>query len=212
MERGDAKRDFRFLSSSLFSHLSFSCLPKRRKTRRCRGSIVLSAAREEVPHMARQISLLPHPRSILFSSLRFRLSLPARCSVHRQHIYTQDPGRTAKSASPHQGGNSVGGKVIRPLATKSFLADSCFIILHPASTLAGSGLFVSLSLSLALLRDGRAPLPFRALLLARWIDALLLSRLGKIAMDIITRGAYGGCCCKLGFYDGNSHTRSGQRL
>lgn len=120
--------------------------------------------------MAQQISLLPHPRSILFSSHRFRSSsLPARYSIRGSS--------RQKSALPLQGGNNVGGKVIRPLATKSFLADSCFIILHPTSTLGwlynSWSLCLSLSSSLALLRDGRAPLPFRAFLLARWIDALL---------------------------------------
>lgn len=56
-----------------------------------------------------------------------------------------------------------------------------------------------------------------------------VTRPGKITMDIITRGRAGerarersrarareqctrGCCCKLGFYYGNSHAHSGQRL
>lgn len=140
------------LLPSHFIPLFLSRLPKRRKTRGCRGSIVLSAVWEEVPHMAQQISLLPHPRSILFSSLRFRpSSLPARCSIRGSS--------RQKSASPLQGGNNVGGKVIRPLATKSFLADSCFIILHPTST--RGWLYNSWSLCLSL--SSSSPALLRAL-------------------------------------------------
>lgn len=157
--------------------------------------------------MDQQISLLPHPRSIFFSSLRFRLSLPARCSIHSSS--------RQKSASPLQGGNGVGGKVIRPLATKSFLADSCFIILHPASTrgwLYNSGLFVFLSLSRSLLRWPCAS-SFQSLFVStldRCATRAWKNHDGYYNAD--ARGAYRGCCCKLGFYDGNSHTRSGQRL
>lgn len=39
------------LSHTFYLSLFLSRLPKRRKTRRCRGSIVLSAAWEEVPHI-----------------------------------------------------------------------------------------------------------------------------------------------------------------
>lgn len=161
-------------------HLSFSCLPKRRKTWRCRGSIVLSAAWEEVPHMDQQISLLPHPRSIFLSSFRFRLSLPARCSIHTARA-ARRAHRRFKVATV------LAGKLFDrlPLNHSSRTPALLSSILPPPMADSTTLDSLSLSFSLALLCDGRAPLPFRALLLARWIDALLA--LGKITMDIITR-------------------------
>lgn len=132
--------------------------------------------------MGQQISLLPHPRVEILFFPRFVFVFPssprARCSMHSSSRHGQ------KSASPLQGGNSVGGKVIRPLATKSFLADSCFIILHPASTRLHSQ-SLSLSLCFSFFPPLRWSLPLKAsLLLARWIDACAQK---NHWMDIITR-------------------------
>lgn len=119
----------------------------------------------------------PPSNSILLSSPRFP---PSRRSGNAFSASLHEPRRVS---SPLRGGNSVGGKVIRPLATKSFPADSCFIIPRLTSTYAGAPIalwfFVSFFPSLPYLPSRFPhllwPLPFIALPLVRRIDALLAS-------------------------------------
>lgn len=195
--------------SSFFLHrfsLSLSLSPqKKREVDISRGPVILPAAREEVPRMVQQISLLPSISLILLSSLCF---FPSRRAQHAA-------ARATKSSSPLRGGNSVGGKVIRPLATKSFPADSCFIILRPASTYVGPHsvlvlcLFLSISLSVSLSFSISAP-PLVSSFHSPSVSTpdRCVIRLGKIAKNgrAHSRRARKGCCCKLGFYYGNSHT------
>lgn len=149
-----------------------------------KGPVVLSAIRKEVPRMIQQISLLPSTSSIL--SLRLA-SFPPEKRRRAQHA----AARATKSSSPLRGGNSVGGKVIRLLATKSFPADSCFIILRPTSTYAGphSALVLCLFLSFSLSAPPLVP-SFHSPSVST--SDRCVTHPGKIAMDARARAGHAG--------------------
>lgn len=164
-----------FFSSLLFFLLLFSFIGKKKKRSMSR--------RFYLPHLVLRGGPTHDPTNFPPSAPFFLRSLPSRVSA------PLEPPR--RNASPFQGGNSVGGKVIRPLATKSFLADSCFIILRPASTRGNSVGFLSLFLS-TLLSPSSPPFTMTARASSFQSSSVstsdrCVSRPGKIAMDIITR-------------------------